>query len=327
MAAPELHLVTGAAGFIGRCLVRRLSAAGLRVRAFARPGAAPPEFSLPGVEVLRGDLRDPAALEAAAEGVSVAWHLGALVRPRGFLVSRAALLRELRETNAEATAALAAACARSGARRFVYFSSVSALGPGPGLSDAAEPRPLTLYGKSKLEGERLLRGVPGLDRLVLRPAMIYGPGAPVWSALFDSVRRGKASLPGRGENLFSVCYVENLLDAALLAAEKAPPGSAFNVSEGSAPVRELALLIGELVGRRPLLLPAPVAGVKLFAALFEPLLAAFGLAMPGFIGADRARVEEACSSVSHRCEGLRALGWRPRFSTREGFAASLGVKP
>lgn len=325
-----MELVTGATGFIGRALVRRLSAAGRPVRCLVRPGSYAPELELPGVETARGDLLDQGALEAAVKGAARVWHLGALVRPAGFLTGRKELLNRFHAVNAEAVGRLAGAAAGAGVKRFVYFSSVSALGPGTALRDDAAPRPLTHYGRSKLAGEELLKAAAAgtaLDYVILRPAMIYGAGAPAWERLFAQVRRGRAALPGRGLNTFSVCYVENLIDAALLAADKAPSGGAFNVSEGAVAVRDLLLTVGELLGRRPLLLRVPPAAVKAAAAALEPLLGAAGLYMPSFIGTDRARAAEACASWSHECEGLKALGWKPALGTREGLAAMLGVKP
>lgn len=323
-----MELVTGATGFIGRALTGRLLAAGKRVRCLVRP--ASDASALSGAEILRGDLRDRAALAAAVKGVSRVWHLGALVRPRGFLVGKRRLLGEFGAVNSGATRLLGQAAAGAGIGRFVYFSSIAALGPGENISDGAEPRPVTAYGKSKLEGELTLReisGRTGLNLLILRPSMIYGRASAPWEALFSSVRRGWLPVPGAAANALSVCSLENLLDAALLAAEKAPPGSALNVSEGTITLRDLLFTAGELAGRKPRLLPLPVTPLKAVSRLLDAGLGLAGLAMPGFIGADKGRLLEACASWSHRCEGLRALGWRPALSTREGLAAALGVKP
>ena len=323
-----MELVTGATGFIGRALTGRLLAAGKRVRCLVRPGSDADKLA--GAEVLRGDLRDQAAMTAAVKGVSRVWHLGALVRPRGFLVGKSRLRGEFSAVNAGAARLLGQAAADAGIGRFVYFSSIAALGPGEDLSDGAEPLPVTAYGRSKLEGEFALReisGRTGLNLLILRPSLIYGRGSAPWEALFSSVRRGWLPVPGTATNTLSVCCLENLLDAARLAAEKAPPGSAFNVSEGKITLRDLLFTAGELSGSKPRLLPLPVTPLKAVSRLLDAGLGLAGLAMPGFIGADKGRLLEACSSWSHRCEGLRALGWRPAFSTREGLAAALGVKP
>lgn len=323
-----MELITGATGFIGRALAGRLLASGGRVRCLVRDGSD--TTGLAGAEILRGDLLDPGALAAAVRGAARVWHLGALVRPKGSIVNRSRLLHDFRRVNADASRMLAEAAAAAGIKRFIYFSSIAALGPGEDLPDDAVPAPVTAYGRSKLEGELALKEISartGLNLLILRPSMIYGRGSRPWEELFASVRRGWLPVPGTAANAFSVCCLQNLLDAALLAAEKAPPGAAFNVSEGAPALRELLLTAGELLGRPPRLLPLPPPMLRAVSGLLDGGLALAGLAMPGFVGADKTRVLEACASWSHRCEGLRELGWRPALSTREGLAAALGVRP
>lgn len=327
-----MELVTGATGFIGRVLVRRLSAAGLKVRCLVRPGRSIAGLELPGVEILRGDLLDPALPDAAVRDIGRVWHLAALVRAGGFIVSRKAVIDRFNSVNTEAAGRLARAAGLAKVKRFIFFSSIAALGPGENLSDGAEPRPITFYGKAKLAAEDMIRRSAretGMDHVILRPAMIYGPGpgSGTWEKLFAQIRHGWAAVPGRALNTLSICSLDNLLNAALLAADKAPRGAALNASEGAIAVRDLALLIGELLGRKPLLLRVPVPALKAAASVLEPLLAAAGLYMPAFMGADGTRIAEACSSWSHDCRGLRELGWKPALTTREGLAAALGVKP
>ncbi|HCC48322.1 MAG TPA: hypothetical protein DEQ38_09460 [Elusimicrobia bacterium] len=326
---PELNLVTGATGFIGRALVRRLSEAGERVRCLVRPGGDISRLNLPGVEFFTGDLLDPACLPGALAGAGRVWHLAALVRPPGTLVSRKKLLEQFRAINEQAPARLAEAAAGAGVRRFIHFSSIAALGPGEDLGDGAEPKPLTYYGRSKLAGELLLKTTAatlGLDHIILRPSMIYGPGAAGWEPLFGAARRGRAAVPGNAANTVSVCYIENFLDAALLAAEKAPFGSAFNISEGSLSIMDLLFTLGAALDKSPALIPLPVALLKTVSAIFGASLGLTGLYLPGFMGADPARLHEACASWSHNCEGIRALGWKPAVPTARALAISMGTR-
>ena len=321
-----MELITGATGFIGLALARRLSASGLKVRCLVRPGTGAQALGLPGVELCRGDLLDNASLEAAVKGVDRVWHLAALVRPEGRLVGRKDLLRRFRETNALATGRLAEAAAEAGVKRLVYFSSIAALGPGESLPDNAPPRPLTMYGRSKMLGEAELKRTAaktGLRYVIIRPAMIYGRGAKGWGQLFRAARGAFTAVPGRADNEYSVCHVENLLDAALLAAEKGADGSAFNISEGSLPLRELILAAAALQGKHPFLLPLRPGFLRAASARLDALLRLAGLYMPGFAGADRERLEEACARWSHCSEGVRALGWKPAVGFGQGLKETM----
>jgi NADH dehydrogenase len=163
-------LVTGASGFIGRPLVRRLAARGHQVRALVR--RAGEQASRPGAEAVVGDLRDPAALERAAGGAQGVVHLAC--------ATGVARERVVREINVEGTRRLLAAAERAGARRFVFVSSVSA------LRERLGP-----YGRSKREGESLVSS-SALEWVILRPSLVYGPGA---RGLFARLARAARSLP------------------------------------------------------------------------------------------------------------------------------------
>lgn len=320
----SIDLVTGATGFIGRALVKALVSSGRGVRCLVRAGSD--ASRLTGAEIVRGDLLDRRSLDSAAKGAARVWHLGALVRPKGPLVPRGALLKRFFDVNAGGTGALAEAAAAAGAERFIYFSSISALGPGENLSDDAGPSPLTAYGRAKQQGEAALKEVSarsGLPHIILRPAMVFGPGSPGWVSFVRGAARSLVPVPGQARNNFSVCHLDDLVPAALLAAEKGTPGTAFNISARSLPLKDLLLAAAAVQGRRPAFLPLPPGFLKASSALLEGLLAGVGLYMPGFIGADAGRLAEACAGWSHSCEGLRALGWRPRVKLDEGLASVL----
>lgn len=320
----EIVLVTGATGFIGRGLAARLAAGGLRVRCLARPGSG--ALKAAGLEWVEGDLLDKPSLERAAAGVSAVWHLGALVRPREFIVSRSELAGRFQAVNAQGTENMARAAAAAGVKRFIYFSSISAGGPAV-KKEEDEPRPLTVYGRSKLAGELALRRAAaetGLDFVIVRPAMIYGPGAQRWEALFKLIRNGLVPVPGSGDYTPSVCWLENLMDGALVAAEKGAAGSVFNISEEPITLNELTAALAGFLKVKPVFIRVPKALLAPFIYLADKGLAALGLAAPGLnFLADYGSFREAVSSWSHDTSKLRALGWKPALPTREAFAETV----
>lgn len=322
----ELVLLTGATGFIGRGLAARLAAGGFKVRCLARPGSDTGALKVAGLERVEGDLLDKPSLERAAAGVSVVWHLGALVRPREFLVSRPELAARFQAVNALGTENLARAAAAAGVKRFIYFSSISAGGPAV-KKEEDEPRPLTLYGRSKLAGEVALRRAAaetGLDFVIVRPAMIYGAGAQRWEALFKLIRGGLVPVPGSGDYTLSVCSLENLLDGALLAAEKGAAGGVFNISEEPITLNALTGMLAGLMKARPVYLRAPEVLLGPAVKLADLALGALGLAAPGLnFLADYGCFREAVSSWAHDTGRLRALGWKPALTTAEAFASAL----
>ena len=165
-------LVTGAGGFLGRALVRRLAAEGHEVRALVRPGADAPGLAGPGVEVVAGDVTDPASLPRAVAGAELVFHLAG--------VRRAPLPSEFRRVNVEGTRAVIAACRAHAPelRRLVLAGSIAAAGPSRTGRREEEPlEPAEAYGASKAEAERLVLAEAGrLPVAVGRPPRIMGAG-------------------------------------------------------------------------------------------------------------------------------------------------------
>ena len=322
----EIVLVTGAAGFIGRSLAARLAAGGLRVRCLVHAGSDAGALKAAGLDCFEGDLLDMPSLEKAAAGVSAVWHLGALVRPREFMLSRRELAGRFQAVNAQGTENMARAAAAAGVKRFIYFSSISAGGPGV-KKEEDEPRPLTVYGRSKLAGELALRRAAaetGLDFVIVRPAMIYGPGAQRWESLFKLIKKGLVPVPGSGEYTPSVCWLENLIDGALVAAEKGAAGSVFNISEEPITLNDLTAALAGFLKVKPVFIRVPEALLGPAIYLADKGLAALGLAAPGLnFLADYGSYKEAVSSWSHDTSRLRALGWKPALPTREAFADTV----
>src|SRR5467141_5477071 len=216
-------LLTGGSGFLGSFVAEQLSAEGHVVRALVRPHSARKILDkMARVEFAPGAIEDRASLGAAVDGVDAVVHVAGIVkarRPTDFF-----------EVNTKGTQNLLDAAVARGVGRFVYVSSLAAVGPsldGTPVPDDAEPRPVTQYGRSKLEAERAV--LAAKDRLhvtVLRPPLIYGPRDRGPPASFTSIRNGVLPMTGDGRNTLSVIYVKDCAAAIVraLEAKNAPSG-------------------------------------------------------------------------------------------------------
>jgi nucleoside-diphosphate-sugar epimerase len=213
--------VTGGTGFVGRALVRRLLAEGAQVRVLARPSPRVDGLEKTGVEVVRGDLSDAAAIGRAVEGTDVVYHTGAKVEGHG---SR----DQFFEVNVGGTERVLAASLRAKVRRVVYLSSIAVYGPIAPETSINEDTPFDdvpeerdFYAQSKIEADRLamkFSGNPDIGVIILRPGIVYGPGKPLPTALLGW-RLGKLDFVfGRATQPFPLNYVENLIDAMTLVA-------------------------------------------------------------------------------------------------------------
>jgi nucleoside-diphosphate-sugar epimerase len=240
LMAPEPQgravLVTGATGFVGGHLVNGLFARGYRVRALARAQSDVTGLTQRGIEVVRGDLSDLAALVRATAGQEQVFHTAGRVSDWG---SR----DQFWTANVEGTAQLIAACQQSGVRRLVHLSSLTVLGlPRDGRlvdeqSPYGQPPPGDFYTESKIGGEQRVRaahGQGGLETTVVRPGAIWGPGDTViLPRVMRLLRRGLMPYIDQGRNLLGMSYVDNLVLGLCLAAE-APEaaGQLYHVTDG-----------------------------------------------------------------------------------------------
>jgi dihydroflavonol-4-reductase len=209
-------LVTGANGFIGSHLAESLLKASCAVRCLVRKTSVLSWIEDLDVELAYGDLDDPASLEKAVNGVDWIFHLAGKIKA----FSR----DEFFKANAAGTENLLGAAEKSaaGLKRFVYVSSLAASGPGPGgraINENDPPRPLTWYGESKLEGERIALRFGGLIPVtIVRPPPVFGPRDGDVYEFFRAVRHGIIPTVGRRDSRASFLYVEDLADALVRAA-------------------------------------------------------------------------------------------------------------
>jgi nucleoside-diphosphate-sugar epimerase len=222
-------VVTGGSGFIGQALCAQLLGRDHEVVVLVRrPGSEPP-----GTRAIIGDLGDgPRLTEAfAAERPDCVIHLAAEIASQ-----RDA--NKVRAVNVEGTERLIDACraltgpkADTGPR--VVFASTVVTGDADGAMLTEEaPLPVeTPYGRSKQEGERLILE-SGLPAVVIRPSHVYGPGGWYADELIPRLRQpGRFAVIGKGENLWDVVHVDDVVAALILATERAEGGAIYHVAD------------------------------------------------------------------------------------------------
>ncbi len=276
-------LVTGASGFVGSAVVRQQAQHGWPVRAAVRRVAAG-SASVPtaATEVVQvGDLAADTDWRAALQGMQAVVHCAARVHVLRETSSDP--LAEFRRVNVAGTLALARQAVQAGVRRFVFISSIGVNGAEtqvlPFSADDV-PAPHSPYAVAKHEAELALQALAadtGLELVVIRPPLVYGPGAPGnFARLVGAVRRGLPLPLGAVHNLRSLVALPNLADLVTTClAHPAAAGQTFLVSDGE-DISTTALLraVGLELGRPARLVPVPAALLARAARLLgQPQLA------------------------------------------------------
>jgi len=298
-------LVTGGHGFIGSHLCEGLARRGYEVRILARPGSFLGNVAGLGVEVAAGDLADPGSLAPALAGVERVFHLA------GALNGLAE--HDLMAVNRDGTRNLVAACPRE-LDRFILVSSLAAAGPSLGgpvpRPPDLPPAPLTWYGRSKLEAERVVLD-SGLRSVILRPPVVFGPRDRDVLACFWLALRGLVPVPGGPERYYSLVFAPDLAEGILRAAEvPLPPGERIPLVNPE-PVTwpDLGQRIARALDRRARILPLPRPALRAAGQVADLLAAWRGQA--AIFSSQKVLEMLAPAWVANPDPARRLLGWTP----------------
>jgi nucleoside-diphosphate-sugar epimerase len=311
-------LVTGATGFTGSVLVRKLVAAGARVRAIARPSSRTDHLNDLAIEWHRGNVFDPAIAEPAGRDAEYIFHV-------------AAAYREARhgddfyhDVHVASTRLLAQAAARNPAfKRFVHVSTVGVHGhiDHPPADENYRFAPGDIYQKTKAEAELWVREFAARNSLpltVIRPTGIYGPGDRRLCKIFKMAAGPVFPILGRGKCLYHLIHVEDLANAMLLAAaHPAALGEVFIVGNPDPiPLVEWARIVAECYRRRLRVIRLPVWPFFVAGAVCEAFCKPLGIEPPIY----RRRVAFFTKDRAFDARKFREkLGYRYVYSQEEGI--------
>jgi nucleoside-diphosphate-sugar epimerase len=329
--SPELGdvcLITGASGFIGGRLAKRLIAEGRPVRCLVRASSDTSQLERLGVELARGDLTEAGSLARAVDGCSYVFHCGALV-------SDWATTAEIERVNVGGTRSLLDASVAAGVKRLIHLSTTDVYGYPEGVAideTHVAARFANWYAQTKRQAEAQVRRASAngaLEAVILRPATVYGPGSKeVVGEIARAIQGRHMLLVGRGRANAGLCYVENLLDAVLLALERdAASGEAFNVSDGlDVSWREFTDDLAAGLGCPPVRwsMPYPLAHALGFSLEhgYRLLRRSTALTLSPLLSRQAVQVLGKSQDFSNR--KLRALlGWEPRVDYPSGLEQTL----
>jgi nucleoside-diphosphate-sugar epimerase len=250
-AAAEKVLITGATGFLGTSLARRLISDGFRVHVLARSERKARPLHELGAEVVLGDVTDPTAVSAAIDGAVTVWHLA------GRLLVPGVSAGEYERTHVEGTKTVLACCKRAERlERLVHCSTTGVLGAtGDRPADENAPmNPTNVYEATKARAEQAVWDAArqGLPVVVVRPGLVYGPGDLHLLGFFRAVLRRRFRPVGRRTVRLHPVYVDDLTDALVRCSEHpAALGECFHIA-GAEPVAldELAETIAQAGGTK-----------------------------------------------------------------------------
>ena len=310
-------LVTGATGFVGAHVIEALSRTGVCIRAAVRKSSKIDFLRQFDIDIVTAGLEDETRMREAVAGSDVVVHLAA--------ATRASSAEEFARANARGTRVVVDAVmhAQPAPRRLVYLSSLAAAGPaidGRPVSVNDEPRPLTVYGRTKLEGERICQQITAhREVMILRAPAVYGPRDRDVYEFFRMARLGVMPMPMGDARPIQMIHVQDLARAVATAATTDAPAGVYHVAEERAYFwPEIGRMVGDAVGRKVRFVRIPAAAFLAAGAVSELVGAATGRAV--LFSRDKARELLAPGWLCETDAARDRLGFTAEIDLARGLA-------
>lgn len=310
-------LITGDSGFIGSHLTHHLIQHGHTV--FGIDIESRKKYTVE-YRFCTGDILDTKALAGIPEGIDCIIHLAAAHKDFGIARD------EYYTVNVEGMRTLLRFADERSITKFIFYSSVAVYGDSQPSTESTEPHPVNHYGGSKLEAEGLLKEWSATDAnksaVIIRPAVVFGPRNV--ANIFKLIRQvcdGKFIWVGKGHNVKSIAYVENLIEATRFLMDRMMPGcEVFNYSdEPHMETRELVSMISRLADTK-----VPSFHIPLWSAVaVVKVIDIIGAVIHHDFSITAARLLKFNASTKHESSRIRGLGFLPPFSLEEGLRKNI----
>jgi nucleoside-diphosphate-sugar epimerase len=305
-------LFTGASGFIGSHFHQYIDNSNM-----LNLDLKPPTFEN-GAKYIQGDIRQKKDVEQAIETAQPNLIVSLAAEHKDFGVSEDAYFK----TNQYGTQVICEAATKYGVEKIVFYSSVAVYGNNTEPStELMSPNPSNPYGASKLAGEQILKKWAAEDSrrsvLIIRPTVVYGErNIANMFRLISQINSGRYFHIGKGDNIKSIAYVKNLVEATLYLIDKMKPGiEIYNYAdEPQLTSREIASTITKALNKQePITLP--YWAVYAMGLPFDLLIKVTGKDLP----ISTTRVKKFCTQTYHKATKLREAGFLAKYSTIDGL--------
>ena len=317
------YLITGATGFIGPHLIKKLTGEGHLCRCLVRNSSQTDFLNAAGVELVEGDITRPESLKGIADGMERVLHMATLGHMSNFSVTESMF----EAINVHGTRNIMAEALRAGVGRIVHCSTVAAMGICAEVPATEESvcNPHHPYGRSKLQAEQIVLGMVNdqdLPAVIIRFSMVYGPGDPRdILKLTRMTKKGLFPKVGNRPKLTPLIHVDDAIQGLLVAADKGDPGEKYLITnQDSLPFDEIRKILQSALGVTRLPLYVPEWAALSIASLVEKIFPLIGKTPP----VARKNIESTLADrVFSIDKAQREIGFNPQVDPVAGLKATV----